>query len=137
MVSRFIEAQKYSYEQALNEIKRGRKESHWIWYIFPQLKGLGTRENSEIYGIADIDEAHEYMSDPVLSARLIEISEELLKLDSCNPVEVMGGYTDACKLKSCMTLFSVASPETEVFEKVLEKFFNGKKDGKTLGMLEK
>lgn len=137
MVSRFTEAQKYSYGQALNEIKRGRKESHWIWYIFPQLKGLGKSYNSEFYGIADIDEAREYMSDPVLSARLIEISEELLKLDSCNPVEVMGGHTDACKLKSCMTLFSVASPETEVFEKVLEKFFNGRKDGRTLGMLEK
>ena len=89
-ISRFIEAQRSSYQQALSEIKNGKKASHWIWYIFPQIKGLGRSAMSEYYSIQDIDEAKAYLADAILSKRLIEICEVLLSLDTNDAVEVMG-----------------------------------------------
>lgn len=134
-LERFKKAQERDYAQALAEIKSGRKESHWIWYIFPQLKGLGYSEISRFYGIEGRAEAKAYIEDELLKKRLVEISEALLALQ-CSDAEKVMGYPDDLKLKSCMTLFAETSPETDVFEKVLEKFFDGKKDKKTLELLK-
>lgn len=133
-LSRFHDAQQGSYQIALEEIRRGKKTSHWMWYIFPQLKGLGKSYTSELYGINGLEEARAYMDDPVLSGRLLEISQVLLDLHTDNALFVFG-RPDDMKLKSCMTLFAAAAPEHDVFEKVLEKFFGGKKDGRTMRML--
>ena len=133
-LSRFLKAQGRDYETALAEIRSGRKRSHWIWYIFPQLKGLGFSSMAEYYGIDGIDEARAYMKDPVLSARLIEISGALLTLRSSDPGSVMG-YPDDLKLRSSMTLFRAAAPEEPVFSQVLEKFFNGGGDDITMRLL--
>lgn len=132
-LDRFKEAQETDYSIALQEIQNGRKESHWIWYIFPQLKELGYSSTSQYFGLT-IQEAKEYISDSLLRARLIEISNALLELKSNNPIEVMG-YTDGMKLNSCMTLFSEIAPEIDVFQKVIQKFFDGKKDNLTLDLL--
>lgn len=133
-ISRFIEAQRSSYQQALSEIKNGKKASHWIWYIFPQIKGLGRSAMSEYYGIQNIDEAKAYLADPILSKRLIEICEALLSLDTNDAVEVMGRPDDK-KLKSSMTLFDAATDSLEIFQMVLDKYYNGKKDNLTLRIL--
>lgn len=124
------------YAAALAEIRNGHKVSHWIWYIFPQLKGLGYSNMSRYYGIDGIGEARAYLADLVLRANLLEISGELLKLESCDPVEVMGNPDDK-KLCSSMTLFAEAEPECEVFTQVLEKYFGGWKDRRTLEMLRR
>lgn len=135
-LERFIEPQEQDYEQALKEIRNGRKVSHWIWYIFPQLRGLGKSYMSDYYGIRDLDEAKAFLQDPYLGKHLQEISEALLNLDNDNATQIMG-RPDDMKLKSSMTLFACADPENAVFEKVLEKFYNGHKDGRTLKMLSK
>ena len=122
-LSRFLNAQARDYEQALSEIRAGRKRSHWIWYIFPQLDGLGYSGTARYYAIKDRAEAEAYMEDPVLSGRLIEISNALLELESDDPTEVMG-YPDDLKLRSSMTLFSMVSDDP-IFKKVLDKFFGG------------
>ena len=135
-VTRFIQAQQKDYQFALDEIKKGKKESHWIWYIFPQLRGLGKSYMSDYYGIRDLDEAKAFLQDPYLGKHLQKISEALLNLDNDNATQIMG-RPDDMKLKSSMTLFACADPENAVFEKVLEKFYNGHKDGRTLKMLSK
>ena len=135
-LERFIEPQEQDYEQALKEIRNGRKVSHWIWYIFPQLRGLGKSYMSDYYGIRDLDEAKAFLQDPYLGKHLQKISEALLNLDNDNTTQIMG-RPDDMKLKSSMTLFACADPENAVFEKVLEKFYNGHKDGRTLKMLSK
>lgn len=135
-LERFIEPQEQDYEQALKEIRNGRKVSHWIWYIFPQLRGLGKSYMSDYYGIRDLDEAKAFLQDPYLGKHLQKISEVLLNLDNDNATQIMG-RPDDMKLKSSMTLFACADPENAVFEKVLEKFYNGHKDGRTLKMLSK
>ena len=134
-LNRFRKAQNGDYDLALSEIKAGRKRSHWIWYIFPQLKGLGMSGMAEYYGLQDLNEAKAYLSDPVLRKRLIEISNALLALDSSDPGSVMG-YPDDLKLRSCMTLFSEADPDEPVFRKVLDKFYDGRKDKITLDLLK-
>ncbi len=133
-LERFRKAQSHEYETALAEIKNGRKESHWIWYIFPQLKELGYSSTAKYYGLAGRGEAEVYLKDDVLRTRLIEISEALLSLDSSDPLEVMG-YPDNLKLRSSMTLFALVSPETGVFSRVLDKFYHGEKDEKTVSLL--
>lgn len=133
-LERFLEAQERAYETALAEVRAGQKQSHWIWYIFPQVRGLGYSSTAKYYAIADLEEAKEYMAEPVLRARLLEVSKALLKLPSSNASAVMG-YPDDLKLRSSMTLFSVAAPEEKVFQQVLDKFFDGKPDGKTLEIL--
>ena len=134
-LTRFIQAQQQDYPFALDEIKKGRKESHWIWYIFPQLKGLGHSAMSEYYGIQDLEEAKAYLADPVLKAHLVEICSALLELDTNDAVAVMGRPDDK-KLKSSMTLFDAVSGHQEIFGKVLEKYYQGKRDGRTLQMLK-
>lgn len=134
-LERFFPYHTHDYPQALREIKAGEKESHWIWYIFPQLKGLGRSSRSLEFGIENADEAREYLRHPVLGADLIEITSALLGLKDTNPVKVMGGEVDALKLKSCMTLFACVSDEGSVFHKVLDKFFGGEMDALTLSIL--
>ena len=134
-LQRFHIAQKFDYPVALGEIKNGQKESHWMWYIFPQLKELGYSSTAKYYGLTK-DEAKAYINDEILKSRLIEISQALLELTSNNATEILG-YPDDLKLKSCMTLFSEIVPELEVFDQVLQKFFSGKKDDKTLKLLGK
>lgn len=134
-LQRFHKAQIFDYPVALGEIKNGRKESHWMWYIFPQLKELGYSSTAKYYGLTK-DEAKAYLNDEILKSRLLEISQVLLELKSNDATEIFG-YPDDLKLKSSMTLFSEIAPEIEVFNKVLEKFFSGKKDDKTLKLLEK
>jgi uncharacterized protein (DUF1810 family) len=133
-LKRFIDAQESSYAIALSEIKSGRKRSHWMWYVFPQIKGLGFSETSMFYAIKDIQEAEEFLNHPVLGSRLIEISKELLKLESNNAHQILGSPDDI-KLHSSMTLFSSLPGASPAFEEVLRKFFNGEKDNKTLQIL--
>lgn len=133
-LERFVKAQEDMYKLALNEMKAGRKRSHWMWYIFPQIKGLGFSEMANYYGISDLDEAKEYLDHPVLGSRLREISETILLIESSDPTSVFG-TPDDMKLKSSMTLFSIAAPEETVFKAVLEKFFDGNQDIKTLKII--
>lgn len=133
-LARFKEAQKSDYSIALKEIQNGYKKNHWMWYIFPQLKDLGYSPTAKYYGIEGKSEAIAYLTDEVLRARLIEISTALLSLKSSNATEILG-YPDNLKLKSCMTLFSAVAPQIDIFEKVLEKFFAGERDKKTLDLL--
>ena len=133
-LQRFLDAQEQDYEQALSEIRSGRKRSHWIWYIFPQLKALGFSSTAKYYGIADLEEAKAYLAEPTLRARLLEISGALLTLSENDPGRVMG-YPDDLKLRSSMTLFAAADPAEPVFRQVLDKFFSGKPDTKTLDLL--
>ncbi|MVN23090.1 DUF1810 domain-containing protein [Mucilaginibacter arboris] len=130
-LKRFIDAQQTDYQTALTEIKNGRKRSHWMWYIFPQIQGLGFSETSRFYAIKDVAEAEEFLKHPVLGDRLISISKELLKLNTNNASQIFGSPDDL-KLKSCMTLFASLQSTNPVFQAVLEKFFNGSKDHKTL-----
>ncbi|MCC8423711.1 DUF1810 domain-containing protein [Mucilaginibacter sp. UR6-11] len=133
-LQRFINAQETDYAAALNEIKNGRKRSHWMWYIFPQLQGLGHSDTAKYYAIKDIDEAEAYIKDSVLGQRLIEICTELLKLQSDDAYEIFGSPDDL-KLKSSMTLFASLPDAYPVFQSVLQKFFNGQPDEKTLHLL--
>ena len=136
-LKRFHDAQKdkyAGYEVALQEMKSGCKVSHWIWYIFPQLKGLGMSDMADYYGIDGLQEAQEYMADPVLRKRLIEISTVLLNIVGKSAPEILG-YIDAIKLRSSMTLFAEAAPEEPIFDEVLKKYYHGEKDEKTLDLL--
>lgn len=132
-LQRFISAQERSYDAALREIKSGRKRTHWMWYIFPQIAGLGFSQTAQYYAISSLQEAKDYYAHQVLGKRLVEISNALLELKSCDATSVMG-YPDDLKLCSSMTLFSVASGDP-VFAKVLDKFFSGRQDTKTLSIL--
>lgn len=122
-LDRFLVAQEHSYDTALREIRSGRKRSHWMWYIFPQIAGLGMSYTAQLYAIKDIEEARQYIAHPVLGARLIEISQALLTLDCSDAAAVMG-YPDDLKLRSCMTLFAQVSDDP-VFDAVLAKFYGG------------
>lgn len=134
-LDRFVEAQKFAYEFALIEVKQGYKESHWMWYIFPQIHGLGFSYMSETYSIKSREEAIAYMEHPILGNNLIEISNALLHLKN-NNAESIFGEIDALKLQSCMTLFGEVCEECDIFHKVLEKYFDGQKDGLTLEILK-
>lgn len=133
-LERFLEAQEDSYETALREIKAGRKRSHWMWYIFPQIKGLGFSSIAQYYAIESFEEAVEYINHPVLGSRLLEITEALLTVDSNDPGRVMG-YPDDLKLRSSLTLFYLVSNK-DVFKRVLDKFFAGEPDEKTMKILK-
>jgi uncharacterized protein (DUF1810 family) len=135
-LERFTDAQQSVYQTALLEVKKGRKQSHWMWFIFPQVLGLGFTETSRFYGIKDLKEADAYLGHPVLGSRLIEISNELLRLQSDDARQVFG-TPDDLKLKSSMTLFSLLPNTNPVFEQVLAKFYNGEKDHKTVQIVKK
>lgn len=130
-LSRFLKAQEQDYEQALKEIRSGRKRSHWMWYIFPQIQGLGFSPTAQYYAIRDLQEARDYLAHPVLGARLKEISAALLDLDGLSASEIFG-YPDDLKLRSSMTLFRLADLNEPVFLEVLEKYYDGKPDDRTV-----
>lgn len=131
---RFIDVQNGVYDMALSEIKTGQKKNHWMWYIFPQMKGLGESLASEKYGISSIEEARAYMKNETLRNRLIKITNEVVNLNE-NKIEYIFPYPDHLKFRSCMTLFMIANPECEVFKNALDKFYDGKQDEKTLEFL--
>ncbi|WP_426064019.1 DUF1810 domain-containing protein [Flavobacterium sp. DSP2-3-1] len=133
---RFLEAQNQVYLKALSELKKGKKNTHWMWYIFPQLKGLGSSETAHFYGIKDWNEAIEYLQHPVLGQHLIEISLVVLQLEGKTASEIFG-TPDDLKLRSCMTLFATIKNANPVFAKVLEKYFNSIPDERTLQLLNK
>lgn len=132
-LKRFHTAQERDYETALSEIRSGHKRSHWIWYIFPQIDGLGHSSTAQYYSIHGRTEAEAYWADPILRRHLLEISEALLSLQSNDAGEVMG-YPDDLKLRSSMTLFYEVSGNS-VFKKVLDKFYHGEEDPFTLKAL--
>jgi uncharacterized protein (DUF1810 family) len=134
-LSRFLEAQNQLYLTALSEIKNGSKQSHWMWFIFPQLKGLGRSENASYFGIDGRKEAVCYLEHPVLGKHLIEISQALMQVDGKTANQIFGAPDDM-KLRSCMTLFAALEHTHPVFGQVLEKYFEGKTDNLTLELLE-
>lgn len=134
-IERFLRAQQNVYLQALDEIKSGKKQSHWMWFVFPQIRGLGFTQYNVYFGLKNLDEAGQYLNDPVLGKRLIEISEALLAQDGKTALEIFG-KPDQRKLRSCMTLFSRIPNADPVFLKVLEKYYHGQMDDKTIAILE-
>ncbi len=134
-LERFLSAQETAYPRALAEVRNGQKVSHWMWYVFPQLRGLGQSNTSWYFGIEDLAEAKAYLAHPVLGARLREISGELLKLSGTDPKEFFG-WINAAKLCSCMTLFSLANEQEAVFRRVLDRFFDGVQDPQTIRLLD-
>ena len=134
-LERFLKAQDSSYDIALQELNDGRKRSHWMWYIFPQLKALGYSETALYYGITDIEEAKSYLAQPILKARLVACCEAILLHKDKSALRILGDI-DAMKLKSSMTLFALASDEeNSVFHQVLTQFYDGKMDDKTKEIL--
>ena len=131
ILTKFITAQQEDFNMALSEIKNGRKQSHWIWYIFPQIVGLGRSTTSEYYAIKNLSEARMYLKNEYLHNNLLTICQALLDLETSDAEEVMG-WIDAMKLKSSMTLFTLADSEEQVFKAVLDKFFCGELDEKTI-----
>ena len=134
-IGRYLSAQENVYQQALDEIKKGKKQSHWMWFVFPQIRGLGFTEYNVYYGLKNLDEAAEYLNHPVLGKRLIEISKALLQQQGKTALEIFG-KPDERKLKSSMTLFGLLADAPDYFRQVLEKYYNGEHDEKTLQLIE-
>jgi uncharacterized protein (DUF1810 family) len=130
-LERFIEAQRADFERALAEIRTGRKRSHWMWYIFPQIEGLGSSAMSQRYAIGSAAEARAYLEHPVLGARLRTCVEALVSLEGRSAEQIFG-FPDDRKLRSCATLFGAVSPAGSVFHRLLEKYFQGEWDPKTI-----
>jgi len=133
-LTRFVQAQEETYDQALSELQVGRKRSHWMWFVFPQLDGLGSSAITKLYSIKSEGEARAYLDHPVLGPRLIECAEAILRVDGKSAREILGSPDDL-KLKSCATLFGHVSPEGSVFERILEKFYSSEPDAATLRLL--
>ena len=134
-LSRFISAQDSVYDRVLEELKSGRKRSHWMWYIFPQVDGLGYSATSKHYAIKSMEEARAYLKHPILGSRLLECADAVLAIEGRSASDILD-YPDDLKLQSSMTLFaSVASPDS-VFVRVLDKYFQGERDVRTLQLLE-
>jgi len=133
-LSRFLLAQEGDYARALSEIRGGRKQSHWMWYVFPQFEGLGLSPTSRRYSIKSLAEAKAYLDHPVLGPRLIECAEATLGVDGRSAREIFGAPDDL-KLRSCATLFACVSPAGSVFDGLLAKYFQGVRDDKTLELM--
>lgn len=133
---RFLEAQEADYERALSELESGQKRTHWMWYIFPQLDGLGSSTMAKRYAIKSIEEATAYLKHPVLGSRLLECAEAVVHVEG-RPIAAIMGSPDDVKLKSCATLFASVSPADSVFERILAKFYRGTRDDMSLQLLEK
>lgn len=131
---RFEEAQASVYSQALAEIKRGRKVSHWMWYIFPQIDGLGFSSTTKHYSIKSVEEAEAYLRHPVLGPRLLECTAAALQVEGRSAVEIFGS-TDAQKLQSCATLFASVSPPGSPFHQIIDRYFQGQMDERTLELI--
>ena len=134
-LERFIEAQGHHYKLALEEVRSGKKQSHWVWYIFPQMRGLGRSYFAQLYGISDREEAVAYLNHEVLGPRLREITCALLEHDDYSAEEIFGDL-DAMKVRSCMTLFDIIRPD-DIFADVLNKFYRQQRCGLTVRMLSK
>lgn len=135
-LDRFLKAQEVTYDTALDELKAGRKRSHWIWFVFPQLAGLGQSPTSQHYGIASLDEAAAYLRHPILGGRLHESLKTLQTLDETSADHVFGEL-DAMKFRSSLTLFAEADPADPIVEAALDRWFQGRKDEKTLQLLRR
>lgn len=134
-IERFLDGQRFGYETALAEMVKGRKNNHWIWYIFPQIKGLGHSPNAQFYGIRDLDEAREYLAHPVLGQRLREITNAVLTHKGEDIYEIMGSSIDALKFRSSMTLFDLVSPDN-IFAEALDAFYSGQRDPRTIELVK-
>ena len=134
-LQRFLSAQESNYARALAEIRNGRKQSHWMWYIFPQIAGLGFSETARFYAIKDIQEAHDYLKHPQLGSRLIEIANAILEIDGKSANQILRNPDDL-KLHSSMTLFNMLDPTDPVFQAVLDKYFHSQADKRTLAVVK-
>ncbi len=134
-LSRFLEAQEGVYSTVLAELRGGHKRSHWMWYIFPQIDGLGFSSTTRYYAIKNEEEARQYLKHPVLGARLLECAKTVLDVDGRSASEIFGPPDDL-KLRSSMTLFAQVSDPDSVFARVIDKYFHGKRDDKTLALLK-
>jgi uncharacterized protein (DUF1810 family) len=134
-LNRFVQAQKQDYAIALDELTQGKKYSHWMWYIFPQIEGLGHSHIAQKYAIRNAEEARAYLAHPILGTRLIECCEVLLNLDSSYTASEIFGFPDDLKLKSSMTLFASISKSGSVFQQIIENYFDGEFDSKTIYLI--
>lgn len=135
-LARFVRAQEPDYDQALSEIRGGRKRSHWMWYIFPQFDGLGVSSTSKHYSIKSVAEAEAYLRHPVLGPRLLESVQAVLGVERRSALEIFGSPDDM-KLRSCATLFASVAPAGSVFEQLLDRYFGGERDDKTVRLMKR
>jgi uncharacterized protein (DUF1810 family) len=135
-LARFISAQETTFPIALSELTRGRKQSHWMWFIFPQIDGLGSSRTAKLYAIKSRDEAVAYLQHPLLAQRLVQCAEALWQVDGKSASEIMG-YPDDMKLRSSMTLFAAVSQPGSIFQRVLDKYFQGQPDQKTVQIIDR
>jgi len=133
-LGRFVDAQSKDYARALSELRAGRKTTHWMWYVLPQIRGLGTSSMAARYGIGSLDEARAYLAHPVLGPRLVECAAAMNGLRGGSAAEVLGAI-DAAKFRSCLTLFLAVEPDNAVLREALDKYYAGVADGRTLGLL--
>jgi uncharacterized protein (DUF1810 family) len=133
-LGRFVAAQEEIHDAALGELRRGRKEGHWMWLVFPQLQGLGNSPTAQYYAIGSLDEARAYLAHPVLGTRLLQCCEAILRLTGKSASAIFG-YPDELKLRSCMTLFAQVAGSHQEFARVIEKYFRGQPDQRTLDLL--
>ena len=133
-LARFVQAQENDFREALSEIRNGRKRTHWMWYIFPQIDGLGFSPTAKYYSIKNLEEAKAYLAHPILGSRLQECAEAVVRVEGRSASEIFGSPDDL-KLRSCATLFASVSPPGSVFDRLLEKYYRGERDGKTLRLL--
>jgi uncharacterized protein (DUF1810 family) len=131
---RFVEAQDGVYKRALEELRRGKKTSHWMWFVFPQLLGLGGSQMAAAFAISAIDEARAYLDHPVLGARLLECVETVNALEN-HTAEAIFGFPDVLKFRSCLTLFAEAAPDETAFGAALDRYYDGERDARSLALL--
>ena len=134
-LDRFVQAQSDDYMRALAEIRNGRKRTHWMWFIFPQFDGLGFSSTSKLYAIKSVAEARAYLAHPVIGPRLVECAEAALSVEGRSANDIFGSPDDM-KLRSCATLFAAISPDGSAFHRLLDKFFRGQHDDRTLRLIE-
>ena len=133
-LNRFLEAQELTYADAVEELRSGKKRGHWMWYVFPQVRGLGDSDVSRRFALASIEEAQAYLEHPVLGSRLRECTQLVLDVEGRSAAEILG-YPDWIKFRSSMTLFTCAAAGDSIFGRALQTFFNGEADSRTLGLL--
>jgi len=133
-LNRFIQAQEQVYSNVLAELQNGQKTTHWMWFIFPQIEGLGQSATAQLYAIKSLDEASQYLNHPILGARLLECSDIVLGMQDRSITDIFG-WPDDLKLKSSMTLFSCVANSNSVFGEVLDRYFQGKRDTRTLELV--
>ena len=133
-LQRFVDAQEHIYPQALGELQSGLKRTHWMWFTFPQLAGLGSSERAQFYAIRSLEEARAYLAHPVLGSRLLECAQAVLAVEGRTANDIFGSPDDM-KLSSCATLFASVSPPGSLFDRILEKYYASRRDDRTLGLL--